>query len=105
MDPIVEEIQKLRRAKSAWYRYQQERYAYKTGRSDEFPQRPAVDIYALEKQYPRADAYLTAELWSNSDHPIRAGLGHDAMERILSGEDYTEVIERMHRAWTATKEG
>ena len=58
------------------------------------PKRPAVDIPALEAQYPRAVLYLRAEAYSDASHHLKAAAGKKAMQLLRDGgnEADAEVI-------------
>ena len=60
---------------------------------------PEHDIAALKEKYPRAAAFLLAESWEYMPHYMRSTAGIKAKERIINGEDYTEVIKDMKAEW------
>lgn len=62
---------------------------------EEYPS--AGKVLALNKQYPKAAAYVKAEKWRASPLCVTSQLGARAMERILNGEDYEQVIAEMER--------
>lgn len=49
-------------------------------------------IYALSKKYPRATAYLKAKKWAWSEDSFVSIWGYTATKRIVSGENYVDVI-------------
>lgn len=63
------------------------------------PPKPQLDIAAMRKAYPRADAYLKANQYSYAEHDVKAKLGRIAEKKILNGEDYAEAIAEMEKAW------
>lgn len=85
-----------------------ERNAYMQGRKDfeeglitEMPPKPTTSVAEMKQKYPRAAAYLEAQSWSWSASFKKSGLGKQAMERILNGDDPDTVLEDMQNAWTA----
>lgn len=86
-----------------WNRYNRE---FNAMMDDEFndgafpPKRPTADVNALKAQYPRADAYLTAQSWTNSENYAKAEAGAKALERIINGDDYAEALADMDAEWS-----
>lgn len=64
------------------------------------PAEPNVNIEELKEQYPQAAALLKAESYSRSTNYAKASAGSKARERIIDGEDYTQVIAEMAQEWT-----
>lgn len=64
------------------------------------PPEPQVDIEELKEQYPQAAAMLKAESYSRSTNYAKASAGSKARERIIDGENYTQVIAEMEQEWT-----
>ena len=62
--------------------------------------KPAHDIDAMKRAYPRAAAYLMAKDWSFSDHDVQASAGKAALEKIINGEDYSAAIDEMEKKWS-----
>lgn len=87
-----------------WNRYNRE---FNAMMDDEFndgarpPKRPTADIQALKAQYPRADAYLTAQSWANSENYAKAKAGAKALECIIDGDDYAKALADMEAEWSA----
>ena len=65
------------------------------------PRKPAISSDDLRPQYPVAAAYLKAESWKYADHYAKSAAGQKAMERIASGEDYTQALNDMEAEWSA----
>jgi hypothetical protein len=65
------------------------------------PARPAVSSKVLAATYPRAAAYIKAEAWSYASHYAKAAAGRKALDRIINGEDYEQVLADMVAEWTA----
>lgn len=64
------------------------------------PAEPNVNIEELKEQYPQAAALLKAESYSRSTNYAKASAGSKARERIIDGEEYTQVIAEMEQEWT-----
>ena len=58
----------------------------------------------LEKQYPKALAFIKAETYNNSDNYDKSNAGKKAMERIIAGENHETVIEKMESEWMKAAE-
>ena len=54
-----------------------------------------VTVDELKKKYPRAAAYILAESWVISNNYKKADAGRKALERIINGDDYKQVIKDM----------
>ena len=65
------------------------------------PVRPIDDIGALKAAYPVAAAYIKAEIWKESTNYAKSGAGEKALEKIINGEDYKQVIADMETEWKA----
>lgn len=85
----------------AWKVYHARFQMYLDGDIHERPVKPAIGVGELEKKYPRAAAYRTAEVWANSASFAKARFGQQACERILAGEDHNQVLDDMNKAWAA----
>ena len=59
------------------------------------PTPPKVTVDELKKKYPRAAAYILAESWVISNNYKKADAGRKALERIINGDDYKQVIKDM----------
>lgn len=70
-----------------------------SGAVGEAPIKPSADIEAMKRKYPRAAAYLYAEEYSYAQHFIKANAGRDALEKIINGEPFEEVIANMEKIW------
>lgn len=64
------------------------------------PTKPAVSITELYEKYPKAAAMLQAEAYSSASNVAKSSAGRKARERIIDGEDYTQVIADMEKEWT-----
>lgn len=56
---------------------------------------PEYDFQAMEAKYPKAFAYLKARKYERSANRIKAQAGHEAVMKIVNGEDYQVVIAEM----------
>lgn len=56
------------------------------------------DFQAMETKYPKAFAYLKAREYERSVNRIKARAGHEAVVRIVNGEDYQVVIVEMEES-------
>lgn len=61
--------------------------------------KPVYDFDKLYEMYPRAKAYLKAELFSNSSHYAKSAAGKKALESIIDGADPEKTIEQMEKEW------
>jgi len=99
----IEGLKELQRAIAAEEAY---REALNDMMEDEYndgarpPKKPEISVKELKEKYPRAAAYLKAENWSLASNYIKAGAGQKAKERIISGEDYNQVIAEMEKEWS-----
>ena len=59
------------------------------------------EINELLAKYPRAAAYLKAEVWIYSENPVQVRLASCALEKILNGEDPEAVILEMSQGLDA----
>lgn len=57
--------------------------------------KPEDNISELKEKYPRAAAYLAAEAESFKSNYEFSAIGKRALEAIINGEDYKEVLKRM----------
>lgn len=57
--------------------------------------KPEDNISELKEKYPRAAAYLAAETESFKSNYELSAIGKRALEAIINGEDYKEVMKRM----------
>lgn len=65
--------------------------------------KPEDNISELKQKYPRAAAYLMAEKESMKSNYELSAIGKRALEAIINGEDYKEVMATMeveHKAFT-----
>lgn len=100
----IDGLDKLIRSIMDWNRYNRE---FNAMMDDEYndgafpPKRPTSDVKALRAQYPRADAYLTAQSWANSQNYAKAKAGKKALERIINGDDYAQALADADAEWSA----
>lgn len=59
---------------------------------------PEYDFQAMEAKYPKAFAYLKARKYERSANRIKAQAGHEAVMKIVNGEDYQVVIAEMEES-------
>ena len=64
------------------------------------PAYPNTDIKAMKAKYPRAAAYLKAEDFALSDHYTKSTIGKKALDRIINGENYEQVLADMGKEWS-----
>lgn len=64
------------------------------------PRRPTADITDIKAQFPKAAAFIKAENWKFSSNYAKSAAGKRAVNRILDGEDYTQVINGMETEWS-----
>ena len=83
--------------------YHQAKMEYERGDRDfdDIPKYNPNLVSDLRKQYPRAAAYMEAELWIRNGDPIKVRLGSRAMEKILDGADHTDVLDEMRQGLDA----
>lgn len=92
----IEGLQEIEECISAWRKWDDDFHTMmETGRSYMLEKRPTVEIADLRAKYPRADAYLKAKYESEKSNYELAAIGHKALEKIINGEDYNEVMEEM----------
>jgi hypothetical protein len=53
----------------------------------------------LYSKYPRAVMYKKAEYYAHNANYRKSTLGREAMEAIINGEPYEEVIDNMEKKW------
>lgn len=95
--PGIKEIEEARRA---WDKYH---YLYDKVIADgegRMPTKPAVSTTELCEKYPKAAAMLQAEAYFRASNVAKSSAGRKARERIIDGEDYTQVIADMEKEWT-----
>ena len=93
-------IKEIEEARSAWDKYH---YIYDKVIADgegRMPTKPAVSTTELCEKYPKAAAMLQAEDYSRASNVAKCSAGRKARERIIDGEDYTQVIADMEKEWT-----
>lgn len=100
-DETIEGLTELKAAIDAWNHYLARFKMWLDGDIHDRPDLPGVSIGELEKKYPRAAAYRTAEVWANSTSFAKARFGQQACGRILAGEDHNQVLDDMNKAWAA----
>lgn len=61
--------------------------------------KPEYDFDKLYAKYPRAEAFLKAESFSNSNHYVKSAAGKKALESIIDGADPQKTIELMEKEW------
>lgn len=65
---------------------------------------PKNVIEETKNAYPKEAAYYKAEQYSYASHYAKSSAGRKAMERILNGEDYNQVILDMENEWRKAAE-
>lgn len=99
----IEGLAEIRAAISAWVKYHQAKMEVERGdrEYDDMPDYNPGELGELKQKYPRAAAFLEAELWAYSSTPIKVRLGSRAMEKILDGEDPAAVLDEMRQGLDA----
>lgn len=96
----IEGLEEIRHAKYQLSEWRKKNNASIDRGDSVYVPRPKVDVDALEKQYPRAAAYLLAEGYRFSANYNKSAAGEKAMERIINGEDHETVISEMESEWS-----
>lgn len=65
------------------------------------PDMPLTTLDEARAALPRAAAYLDAERFADAAHYAKSAAGVRAINRILDGEDYSDVIDDMHAEWSS----
>lgn len=101
----IEGLKELENLSSAWedYNYRIQSYISR-GLIGKAPQKPAETMESASQRYPRAAAYLKANLYMFASNYGKSAAGQRAMERIMEGEDFEKVIADMEAEWTAAAE-
>lgn len=97
----IEGLSDIRETINAWeeYEYQRER-DIASGRGWVTARAPSTSVEELRQRYPRAAAYLRAESFARASNYNKAGAGRRALERIIDGENYTQVLQDMEKEWS-----
>ena len=82
------------------YRYEWNRRMEDEALSSISPRRPIVSVAELKKKFPRAAAYVKAESWALSNNIGKRRAGKKALERIIAGENYEQVLADMEAEWS-----
>lgn len=96
----LEELQDARNAE-ANYHHEVNRRFEDEALSSIMPARPKVSAKDVAAKYPRAAAYVKAEGWTYASNYAKNAAGRKAVERILEGEDYAQVLAEMDAEWSA----
>lgn len=64
------------------------------------PKRPTSDVDAIRSKHPRAAAYIKAGNWELASHHVKSSEGRKAKERLLAGDDVSDVLADMDHNWT-----
>ena len=94
-ESIIEGLQELRDAIAATSKYAI--FTKITG-DDSASSRPRLldpKVQALEKDYPRAAAYIEAEQYAQAEDIVKWAAAKKAMKQILAGEDYEAVLKEL----------
>ena len=78
--------------------------AYESG-AEVWPESPKGSVFEIRKKYPRAAAYIEAELLAESVDAVKASIGRRAKERIINGEDFVKVLIDREEEWIAAAKG
>lgn len=94
----IEGLAEIESCRMAWSEWRAEfNDMMETGSSFMNTPRPSMEVKELRKKYPRADAYLTALAEANKTNYEMSDIGSKAVERIINGEDYTQVLSDMKK--------
>lgn len=99
----IEGLTELRAAIKSWVNYHDAKAKFERGEIDyeDVPSYKPGEVVTLQKKYPRAAAYLEAEKWIYSENPVKVRLAARALEKILDGEDPTDVLVEMRNGLDA----
>ncbi len=99
----IDGLAELRAALNDHYRYAAQ---FEQMMEDEYndgirPPRPAAgNLDELRLRYPRAAAYIVAEMWAAASHDVKASAGTKALQQILAGINHEQAIAEMRQSWS-----
>lgn len=96
----IEGLEEIKRVSNEWEDYRRE--ANRRFEAEDYRPlaKPKVTVEELKARYPRAAAYLKAENWSYSSNIGKRRAGKKALERIIAGENYEQVLADMEAEWS-----
>lgn len=94
----IEGLNEIESCMSAWMEWNEDfRTMMETGRGYMTAERPEITVEELRERYPVADAYLKARREARKTNFELSAIGKKALNRIIEGEDYNEVINDMEQ--------
>jgi len=78
--------------------YERTRAAIESG-DGVLPSTSLVDVDSVRRGYPVAAACIRAESYADASNDQKAAAGRKAVNRILAGENYAQVIVEMNAQW------
>lgn len=63
-------------------------------------EKPNYDFAELLAKYPKANAYLQAKDFADSDNIAKSEAGQKALDAIINGDDYNAAIVTMEAEWS-----
>lgn len=64
------------------------------------PVKPANTIEEVKSLYPRAAAYVKADVFYSAEHYAKSSAGKKALDSIINGNDYNKAIFDMEKEWS-----
>ncbi len=102
LDEMFPGLSTLKAIRSAENRYHEDfEKALENENTVNFPVKPKKSFEQEAKKYPAAVAYLKAEYYATSSNGGQYDAGTKALERLMNGEDFKQVIDEMEAEWHA----
>ena len=99
----IDGLELLKKAMGEWsnYHYYMTEKRFENEATSSFAiDEPTPNIKDLQQEYPRANAFLQAEKYCYSENIDKSAIGKKAIEKIINGEDYQNVIAEMEAEWS-----
>ncbi len=96
----IEGLEEIKRVSNEWANYNYEYNRRFEAEDYGALAKPEITVEELKTRYPRAAAYLKAQSWTRSNNVGKFSAGRKALERIIAGEDYEQVLADMEAEWT-----
>lgn len=94
----IEGLSEIMSCMNAWEEWNDDfRAMMETGRSYMTAKKPETKVEELRVKYPVADAYLKAKKEARRSNFERSSIGENALNRIIEGENYKEVMNDMEQ--------
>lgn len=103
--PGLKEIRAALKDLSNWQKEFQASFEGESGGGAGIREQPKYDLDAMYAKYPRAKAYLDASAYADAEHYAKATAGKKAVEAIINGEDYAQIISAMEAEWSEYTNG